>query len=205
VKTDDTTTEIVPIEEVTSYYRIAYESYLKAQELVKHRSRHERKVEQRGKGWTEQDLDFMVLQRLTRADEERLSVVAIIFCALALEALINDYAVTNSSVTFFKRYLDRFPVLSKWLIFPQLAGCRKMNTDGQTFQKLKCLFRLRNRLVHVKGQPLPIPERGQKKRITLAQAKKAAGTVRAAVKQLRRLDKRVSILWIRDTEDACTS
>lgn len=196
--------QIVPIEEITTFYAIAYTNFLRVERLVAGRLRYEGKVAREGRKWTEEDLDFLTLNHLNPADEERLAVVTVIFSALALEALINDYAISNSSKTHFENYLDISSTPAKWVIFPWLFVGKHLDTDRQTFERLKNLFRLRNRFVHFKRSKEPQPDRGEKDRITKHHAARAVHTVRMAVAQLKRLDPRVSTLWLRETEDACT-
>ena len=194
--------QLIPIEEVPTFYMVAYSSFLQVRRLVNGRVRHERAVAREGREWTEDDLDFLTLNKLTPADEERLAFVTVIFSALALEALINDYAICNFSRSYLENYSDRLSPRSKWLIFPKLVAGKAMSTDGQTFQRLTELFRLRDRLVHFKGSPEKrAPDLGQKDRITRKHATDAIRTVTEAVAELKRLDERISMLWLAESEE----
>lgn len=194
--------QLIPIEEVTTFYMVAYSSFLQVKRLVNYRVRHEHAVAREGREWTEDDLDFLTVNKLTPADEERLAFVTVIFSALALEALINDYAICNFSRSYLENYLDRLSPSSKWLIIPKLVRGKAMNTDGQTFQRLTELFRLRNRLVHFKSAPEKrAPDLNQKDRITREHAADAIRTVTEAVAELRRLDGRVTTLWLTESEE----
>lgn len=197
--TDDD--QLIPVEEVTTFYMVAWSSFLQVERLVKDRVRHERAVAGEGKERNEDDLHFLIVNKLTPADEERLAFVTIIFSALALEALINDYAICNFSRSYLENYLDRLSPPSKWLIIPKLVTGKAMSTDGETLQRLTQLFRLRNRLVHFKSSPgKRASDLGQKDRITRKHAADAIRTVREAVGELRRLDGRVSTLWLTESE-----
>ena len=194
--------EIIPIEQVTSFYSIAYASLVEVNRLVGERARYERAVAKQRRQWTEEDLEYLALHRLNPADEERVAVVAVIFSALTLEALINDYAISNFSREYSDNYLDRLSIRSKWLIIPQLVKGTAMSTDGQTFQRLTELFRLRDRLVHFKTRKNLARDVGEKDRVTKKHAVHAIRTVGDAVAELKSLDGRVSLRWLNVTEAA---
>ena len=125
-------------------------------------------------------------------------MATIVFSAMALEALINDYGIQNSGRRYFKKHLDRLPALTKWLIFPRLGrGSKSMRTGGQTFRGLTTLFALRNGLMHLKASSK------RKHLVSKKQAADAIKTVRKAVAELKRLDGRVSTRWLKTAEDAC--
>ncbi|HUU92047.1 MAG TPA: hypothetical protein VM238_12670 [Phycisphaerae bacterium] len=185
-----------------TFYRVAYGNYLTAERIEQEREAYRRAVEERGRRWTDADLDHLMLNHLTVADEERPAIVCVVFCAAALEALINDYAICALSKGYLQNYLDRLQPLAKWLVFPRLIARRQMDTDGQAFQGLAELFRLRNDLVHFKRMNEGQAQRRTHDRLTHAQAGKAVGAVRGAAAELKRLDKRVRTDWVAESEAA---
>lgn len=80
--------------------------------------------------------------------------ITVVFSAMCLEALINDYCVLKKSSNYFKKYINKLDTVSKWLIVPNLITGKAISTDGQTFQLIKELFALRNDLVHPKSKEL---------------------------------------------------
>ena len=191
-----------PIEMVTRYYEIAYQAFLRADSSVTGRREYEKEVSKRGGKWTEEDLEFLQVKQLTHQAEERASIVAVIFSALSLEALINNYAVFAFSKRFLDNHLDRLEPYNKWLIVPRLVKRETIKTGGQTFQKLKELFSLRNKLVHFKSSQAAPEDSGPKKLISRKDAKHAIETVRKAVRELERLDRRAESRWLEVTEKA---
>ncbi len=136
--------ELVPIKEVMTFYRAAYVSFLEADRAAAERDRCERAVAQEDTDSLDEDLKHIAL---LDEHEERFAMATIVFSAMALEALINDYGIQNSGRRYFKKHLDRLPALTKWLIFPRLGrGSKSMRTGGQTFRGLTTLFALRNGL-----------------------------------------------------------
>lgn len=191
-----------PIEQVVTFYAIAYGTFLQVQRIVEQRRSYEDSLQKKGRESTEDDYLYLVRNRLTRADEESSAMITAIFSALALEGLINDYLITRFSRGFLDSYLDRLSPKSKWLVFPWLATGRSINTDGVTFQLLDALFSLRNRLVHFKGSRAPLKDSGQKDRVGEKEAHDAVRTVRLATSQLKRFDSNVSTLWLETSEEA---
>ena len=86
-----------------------------------------------------------------RNDRDAAGHIAIIFSAMCLEAIINHYAISRSSKSYFENYLDKLEVKSKWIIFPKLFSDAEFNRDSQAFQLLDKVITLRNNLVHYKS------------------------------------------------------
>ena len=190
--------ELIPIEKHPTFYAVAYTSFLQAKRLVDERVRYQRALEQEGRQLTEDDREFLAINS---ADEECSAVVTVIFSALALEAFINDYAITVFSRSFFDSYLDKLDPVSKWLIFPWLAKGKTIERRGQTFESLKKLLSLRNKLVHFKRTMKRACDFEEDDRITKKHAEDAVRTVRKAVAALKKLDERVSTDWLREAEE----
>lgn len=71
------------------------------------------------------------------------------FSALSAEAFINYYEVNKISANYFKNYLDKLDVISKWIIIPKLVTGNSIDTGSHSVQKLNSLISLRNKLVHL--------------------------------------------------------
>lgn len=52
------------------------------------------------------------------------STVSVVFSAMAIEAFINEYGITQSSKKFFKNHLDNLNLISKLVLIPKLANKR---------------------------------------------------------------------------------
>jgi len=80
--------------------------------------------------------------------------ITIVFSALCLEALINDYCITKKSANYFNQYIDKLDPPSKWLLIPQLIAGKEFSSDSKAFELIKNLFSIRNKLVHPKSKQL---------------------------------------------------
>lgn len=76
--------------------------------------------------------------------------IAIIFAAMCLETIINHYAFSRISKSYFDNYLDKLELKSKWIISPKLFSNAEFNRDSKAFELLKKVIKLRNKLVHYK-------------------------------------------------------
>jgi len=73
----------------------------------------------------------------------------LVFSAFALESFINGYGVRRLSRAYFKEYLEKASIESKWMLIPKLlSGQSIYNTKGHIL--LKKLIKARNRLAHDK-------------------------------------------------------
>jgi len=122
-----------------TFYSIACQHYRQVKQLVAERDRRVIK--------SDKDVDFVCEKN---AAIQRSAMVSVIFSALALEAFINYYGIDRFSRGFFDTHLDSLNTVSKWLILPKLTVGRQLSTDGQPYELLIGLFRLRNKLVHYK-------------------------------------------------------
>jgi hypothetical protein len=86
--------------------------------------------------------------------------ITVVFSAMCLESLINDYCVLNKSATYFKKYIDKLDTTSKWLIVPQIITNKQISTDSQAFQLLGELFSMRNSMVHPKSKEYDVVNDG---------------------------------------------
>ena len=79
------------------YAKIALENYDRIQELLKKRKVIDDKYEEQGQISEEEDIEFGKLN----SEIGKYSRVIVVFCALALEAFVNDYAIKHLSKGYF--------------------------------------------------------------------------------------------------------
>ena len=102
-------------------------------------------------------------------------------------------------------YVDKLDPVSKWVVIPWLRVGKSIDRRTQTFELLRKLFRLRNRLVHFKSSLKPAGDLQEDDRISRAHAEAAIRTVRMAVAALSRLDRTADRDWLREARKAPTS
>ncbi len=76
-----------------------------------------------------------------------------LFAAMCLESFIYEYAASNFSDTYAKKYLDKLDLVSKWVVIPRLVLGKEFPKDSQSFEHLKEIRSERNNLVHSKSRP----------------------------------------------------
>lgn len=82
--------------------------------------------------------------------------MVIVYSALCLESLINDYCVFRKSSTYFKNHIDKLDTPSKWLLVPKIITNKEISSDSETYELIKDLYSLRNSLVHPKSKEVDI-------------------------------------------------
>lgn len=80
--------------------------------------------------------------------------ITIIFSAMCLEAIINNYAIKRTSNNYFNKYLDKLDLKAKWRIIPKLLVNAEFNSDSQAFELLTKVIKSRNELVHYKSREI---------------------------------------------------
>jgi len=141
-----------------------------------------------------EDVDFICEKN---AAIQRSAMVVVIFSALTLEAFINNYGIERFSRSFFDNHLNNLNPISKWLILPKLVVGRQLSTDGQPYELLGGLFRLRNKLVHYKTRKKRISAlREEEDWITERHARDAIQAVSALVQELKSLDPTADTGWL---------
>jgi hypothetical protein len=75
-----------------------------------------------------------------------------LFAAMCLEAFIYDYAATNFTDSYAKKYLDKLDLVAKWVVIPKLALCVEFPKDSQAFEYLRAIKKERDKLVHSKSR-----------------------------------------------------
>lgn len=181
---------VIDLQNHETFYAIALRHYRQVQRLVRLRERRPLQ--------TDADADFNALMN---ARIQRSAMVVVIFSALTLEAYINHYGIERLSDTYFDRYVDRLSPTAKWVVIPRLVLSREIKQDGQAFELLVKLFRLRNKLVHYKTRKKKIRELTEEEDwITEHHAQSAVRAVSAMIKELRKIDSKVEYEWLRDAE-----
>lgn len=127
---------------------------------------------------------------------ERLSLIAIVFAALAAEAFINDYAIRQTSKSFFSKHLDRLDPVSKWIIVPRLVTGKQIDTGSRGADLYRQLATLRNRLVHWKTVVKPDSEVAEADWIGEDQAELALSAVLEIARELQSIDPNVDLEWL---------
>lgn len=178
-----------------TFYLISYINYIEVVRLKE--EREEFQAELKDKKTTDCSVDFLAKKH---AVIQRYAMVVVIFSALTLEAIINHYAIENLSKSYLNNYLDKLDPVSKWIVIPKIVTGRQLDTDGQAFQQLKGLFRLRNQLVHYKTKVKRIDEVREEDWIREEEAENAIQTVWKVLEALSSLDQTVSIDWLKDSE-----
>lgn len=117
--------------------------------------------------------------------------ITIVFSALCLESIINDYCVFRKSSTYFKNYIDRLDTPSKWLLVPKLMTNKEISAESETYQLIKELFILRNNLVHPKSKELDRDGTNQQdelKEFLINKVGRSYLTIKESVKTLYKID-----------------
>ncbi len=76
-----------------------------------------------------------------------------LFAAMCLEAFIYDYAATNFSDTYVKKYIDKLDLVSKWVVVPKLVLGKEFPRSSRSFSFIRSIKRERDKLVHSKSRP----------------------------------------------------
>jgi len=116
------------------------------------------------------------------------------------QLFINYYGIDRFSRHFFDRHLDSLNTINKWLILPKLIVGRQLSTDGQPYELLIGLFKLRDKLVHYKTRKRRICDLTEEDWVTERHADNAIQAVNRLVRELKTLDPTVDIDWLQDAE-----
>lgn len=175
------------------YAQIALENYTIVKQLLAKRKVIDKRYDSLGKLSEDEAIESGEINR----EINKHSRIVIIFCALSLEAFINDYAIEHTSKSYFENYLDELHLYSKWVIIPRLLTGSQLDTGAKPMQDLDGLIKQRNRLVHFKTETLEISEVGDKLDLyNEKSAKKAILTVKNIVLALHNIDKRAHETWL---------
>jgi hypothetical protein len=179
----------------TNFYSIGYEHFLEAKKLHAERERLLALIV--GRDPTPQELPQLVHAGL---HVSRASVITVVFCALALEAFINDYALGRLGKSLFKAHLDRMPILSKWMVLPMLISGKTLEAGGKPYLRIKNLFRLRDKIAHYKSRRVRPDRLAKRDLVVFPDAEKAIEAVRTGVAALNKIDSNANKEWVAFTE-----
>lgn len=131
----------------------------------------------------------------------------IIFSALCLESLINDYCVIRRSGNYLKKYLDKLDTPSKWFLIPKLLTGKEIPSDSQALELIKGLYSIRNRLVHPKSKELGKSEIiSDNSILILRHVPKSLKAIKEATNELYKIDPEFNylddykFLWDKNTQ-----
>ncbi len=88
-------------------------------------------------------------------ENEYSEIKVIVFSALFLEAVINDYGASNRPDIYTNKKLNNMSFISKWEEIPKMITGKEFPRDSQAFGLLKKLKDSRNRLIHYKTKEIP--------------------------------------------------
>lgn len=180
----------ITLDNHATFYAIAYRHHEEIVRIVSERDRREVK--------TEEDVEY---QALANAEIQRGAMVVVIFSALTLEAFINHYAIENVSKSYFDEHIDRLGPRSKWLLVPKLVKSSELPRDGQAYEGITKLFKLRDKLVHYKTRKKKLSDlKEDEDWVTEDHAKASLETVELATKALQMLDSSVDIDWLENAK-----
>jgi len=173
-----------------TFFAIAIRHYRQIEKLVKQRDKFKVK--------TDEDVDYSAG---LNASIQRDAMVTTIFCALTLEAFINSYGISNFSKSYFDNHLDKLNPVSKWLIIPKLVTGRQIRTDGQGYELLIGVFKLRDKLVHYKSRKKKVSELTEEEDwVTEKHAQHSIEAVSIVLQELKSISPQVDVGWLEDAE-----
>jgi hypothetical protein len=175
------------------YARIALENYTSIEKLLAKRKIIAKKYDSLGKLSEDEDREFSEINR----EINKYSRIVIVFCALSLEAFINDYAIEHLSKSYLEKYLDKLDLYSKWVVIPRLLTGSQLDTGAKPMQDLDWLIKQRNRLVHFKTEAVEVSKVDDKLNLYNEKtAGKAILTVKNIILALHKIDKRAHETWL---------
>ncbi len=176
------------------YARVALENYTSIEQLLAKKKSINEKYNSTGQISDDDNREWgRIINEINKH-----SRIVIIFCALSLEAFINDYAIHRTSKSYLENYLDKLDLYSKWVVIPRLLTDSQLDTGAQPMQDLDWLIKQRNRLVHIKSETVEVSKIADKlKRYNEQVAQKAIHTVKNIVLALHNIDRKANETWLR--------
>jgi len=173
-----------------TFFAIAYRHHKLVERLVVERNARQVK--------DDHDIDFICAKN---AAIQRSAMVSVIFSSLTLEAFINNYAIERFSRNYFDNHLDKLSPVSKWILIPKLVTGNEINKDGQPYERLKNLFKHRDKLVHYKTKKKKISEMTEDGDwVTENHSADALLTVKSILNELSKVDTSVETDWLESAE-----
>jgi hypothetical protein len=182
----------IPLTRHPDYFNLASNNWRRIQELKQEHDELQSKL-----GRDRKSDDRITDQLAAKNDAiDELALVVIIFCAFALEAYINDYAIKRLSEKYLKTNVDKLDLFAKWVVIPRLVTGKQLDSGSRPLQDLKWLVRLRNRLAHYKSEELTIEQIKVSDFLWYEDAKRAIATVKGVITALKEIDPKVDADWI---------
>lgn len=178
------------------YFRLALENWGRIQLLKREHDALEANIGRDPAG------DDPIADQLAARNDEigKLALVVVVFAAFALEAYINDYAITTLSKSYFKGYLDKLDVAAKWIVVPRLVTGNQLTVGSRPMQDLAWLVALRNTLAHFKSKELAIADIRTSDFLWYEDAERAIRAVKGSVLALSEIDGRAETAWLEDEQ-----
>ena len=173
------------------FFHVAVDTYKKIEKLEKEHS--ELQVNTSKSDKSSDDFVDKVAEKNDRIG--RLALIVVIFCATSLEAYINHYAISNLSKNYWKTYLDKLDLFSKWVVIPRIISGTQLDAGSKALQELSWLITLRNKLVHYKSRKIEVADIKETDFLWEKDAKRAIETVKNLAQELNKIDDRVLIDW----------
>ena len=137
------------------------------------------------------------IDKLRETDDRivRLVLIVVVFCATSLDTYINHYAISHLSRNYFKNYLDKLDLLSKWIVIPRIITGTQLDAGSRPLQDLSWLITLRNELLHYKSKKVSVEEIKDTDLLWGKHAERAIETVKNVAQELKKIDNNISIEW----------
>ena len=177
----------------SEYFDIALEHYNEIKILQKELDEITRKSKEAGKSSSDEIVD-LIARKNDRIGY--LALIVVVFSALWIEAFINDYAIGRLSKNYFKKYLDKLDVLSKWIVIPRITTGTQLDPGSKALQDLDWLTELRNKLVHYKSKKIEVEQIQTTDFLWESDAKRAIETVINLALELNNIDAQVYVGWV---------
>jgi hypothetical protein len=116
-----------------------------------------KKLRQEFRNTEDEDREILIREEIFETEKElaKLSIIVIVFSAMATEAYIYDYAARHLGDNFVKAHLDKLDVISKWVIIPELITGKEMPRHENWRERLAKLIKVRNSIIHHKSSEPP--------------------------------------------------
>lgn len=185
--------EKVPFCRYKSFWKIAINNYFNAINCCKKKN----KIKNQGE-LNREKIDYLCLQE---AKIQRYSMITVVFCIMTLESYINEYGITNFSTSYFRNYLDRLDLKSKWIIIPNLKTGLQLDTDSEAFELFSETLKIRNKIIHDKTKVIDTSKLFNYDWITEDYAKDSINAVNEMFIELEKIDPEVDIDWLESVKE----
>lgn len=177
-----------------SFWKIALINYSNAINCCKKRD----KIKNQGNLSRIIRSDYMAIEG---AKIQKCSMITVVFCIMTLESFINEYAIINYSKSYFKNYLDKLDLKTKWIIIPKLINGSQINTNSDAFKLFLKALKIRHKLVHDKTKIINIWKPFEYDWIFEEDAEISINAVKKMLNELKKLDKEIDINWLEEVKE----